>query len=412
MLKSDKTFINIKNEIETPSDPSCLKYHMHVTECDNFFSIYTENISTDLHCCNKIIDKIIHVVNYAVFKKNNLKIVSFVPKINKLNNIDDINNLKLNNLSIYKNYTGIYVIFFKYNNIYYAFTKNNIFVGSQNENIINILYLLTDFDDMNIYHLIYFNNKLKQIPYYNESGEITNKCLYKLSMHKKDECENNQILDQRLIYGCFDEIKYDFSINENNNIMSKRILFGGYIIRIGNEIFLYESKVYRTLVNNIPLCENINICLLNLYCTDKLSTLLPFLSPYSNDIIKRINTSMKTISKEVLNIYHKTRNRQSSDLYKLLPNNYKKILYELHTIFVNSRKNEYDNHDKTDIIEKKSLSIEDVYKYIKKSESDIIISLYINRNELYDKLVEHNIDIENILYNNCVYTRTQTELMK
>ena len=71
-----------------------------------------------------------------------------------------------------------------------------------------------------------------------------------------------------------------------------------------------QTEMYQKISKIKPNNSNIYQCYLELYQKDKLQFYLPFVTKYYYDIIKRINNSMRTLSKEILNIYHVTRKKK------------------------------------------------------------------------------------------------------
>ena len=90
---------------------------------------------------------------------------------------------------------------------------------------------------------------------------------------------------------------------------------------------------------------------------------LPFITNYHYDVVKRINYAFKTITREILNIYHNTRKKKNPFLYESLKESYKKVIYGLHGIYINNKKlfQEENNEDN----KFKSITIHNVYYYIK-----------------------------------------------
>ena len=171
----------------------------------------------------------------------------------------------------------------------------------------------------------------------------------------------------------------------------------------------------------IPV-RNINKAYLELYKNDNLKFIINYMSPYSQEIIKRVNLSIKTLSKEFLNIYHITRKKLNPDLYNILSNNYKTILFDLHKIFIYTRKQENndENSDEFFMI-KKSLTHDIIYKYLKKININLLTQIYIDRLQLINDIPTIKIDIDNmkfdtnefkILFNDCINTKTMGFLLK
>jgi hypothetical protein len=368
-----------------------------------YFIINPINLSNNLHFCDKLIDNIIHNVDYAVFSKIDLKYITHVNKKNYLNIKNDISFLYNNweNINIYENYLGIYTILIKNKNQILLFSKFIISDISQNNTFFTEKF---EMEDDIPYHCIIFNNKYKKIIAYDDNLIQLNKNI-KILYKEPIELNNYQI---KRYYSCVDELLFEYEQFEYKNTLDKKLIFGGYIIEYNNKFYLLESLIYRNLINDINIYDNINISYLSLYCNNKLNNILPYFSIYYLNIIKRINESLKTISKELLNIYHITRNKQSTFIYNCLPNNYKRILFDLHTIFIKYRKipTFLDN----EFVEKKSLSIDDVYSYLKNTDIDLLVSIYLIRNNIIKTLENNNININNIFYKYCVNTTTQIEL--
>ena len=120
---------------------------------------------------------------------------------------------------------------------------------------------------------------------------------------------------------------------------------------------------------------------------------------------------MKTLSKEYLNIYHLTRKKSNPLLYDKMNNDNKKILYELHTIFINTRKNEYMTTEY--FVDKKSLNVDIVYKYLKKLNTDQIIQIFLERDDLIiatkNTLSDKNFKI---FFEDCINTKTMSYLLQ
>jgi len=199
----------------------------------------------------------------------------------------------------------------------------------------------------------------------------------------------------------------DMSTSNRNK---KRITFIGYHINIYNKgICIGQHSVYNSVYQNIKKNmekNNIYQIYLELYQKNKLMDILPYISKFSHEIRYRLNTSMKTISKEILNIYHMTRKKKEKELYNELPELYKKILYELHGIYISTRKHEIVENKDIEYDETKSISVYDVYHYIKNMSYDNLLKLFRER------YIMIKINTLKYLFNvNCVYTLIQSKLM-
>lgn len=168
-----------------------------------------------------------------------------------------------------------------------------------------------------------------------------------------------------------------------------------------------------------PNNSNLHQVYLELYQKNNLSNFLPYFTIYCDDIINRINASMKTMSKELLNIYHNTRKKSNPELHASLGENYKKALYELHGKYIESIKNNQTPHNLNNSGNSNnsgnfsnlknpgtSISLHSVYQYMKELQPPRLRQLFYERMILINK----NIALE-YFSKNCIYTMTQSKLM-
>ena len=167
-----------------------------------------------------------------------------------------------------------------------------------------------------------------------------------------------------------------------------------------------NEEIYNYIKTQIIEGDNIYKIYLELYQKNFMNDILPYISKYPNEIINRLNMSMKTLSREILNIYHITRKKKHQELYKLLPELYKKILYGLHGLFINTRNKDLVNRFSQEYDETKSITVHDVYYYIKELTTYQLIELFKDRMELLK-----NPNFNNIMNHDCIYILTQTKLM-
>jgi hypothetical protein len=120
------------------------------------------------------------------------------------------------------------------------------------------------------------------------------------------------------------------------------------------------------------------------------------------DIVKRINISITTLSHELLDIYHSTRNKQNEKIYLSLPESYLTIIDKLHVIYKNMKKN---NNLNNGLSNKISVTIDDVYTLIKKIDIYLLINIYGNREIL------RNYKLNNFI-RKCSETLLEEKLLK
>ena len=204
---------------------------------------------------------------------------------------------------------------------------------------------------------------------------------------------------------------------------NKKIILEGYEIYDFNtnliKNYKIQTHIYQQILYIKPKCENIHLGYLELYQANKLNEYLPYFTNYHGEIIHRISMSIRTISKELLDIYHFLKKNKKSELYNNIPSNYKKILYKIHGIYIDARKNDFlknitesiqEESDEIIKLEFKSITVHDIYHYIKSLTLSHLKQIYLDREEMI-KEKKVNEYIYNLIIKDCVYTITQTKLM-
>jgi hypothetical protein len=392
--------------------------HMNLILYNELYLLYTDKISSNLIHTDKTINKLLHILDYCVFNKNGEILAAMMKKnkilqpynenINKILNNDDWSKIK-----IYNNYIGDNLILFfndTDNEYYYIDSYDEIKLLKLKDNPQLHTFItesnIIDFETKNTYEIYIQSNKFKHLLVY-ENNKIVNNII------KFKEYSKNKLLytDKQIYYSCQDELLFDLENISSNNEQYKKLTKGGFILEYENQYYTLNTHLYQKILDLLPKYKNINKCYLELYKNDNLSFMINYMTPYAVDIIKRVNTSMRIIAKEILNIYHLTRNKSNSELYNILSMDYKKILFDLHKIFINTRKNEELVDDF--LGDKKSISNEIVYKYLKKINFDTLITIYNDRDELMDKIKNDLIDENNtILIMDCINTKTMCYLLK
>ena len=389
------------------------KCYMEIKKIDDLYLLVVNKISKNLIHSNESINTIIHNINYCIFDSsviflyiNYKKNIMYRPYDNQITNeiIDEIKN-NWNKINIYEN-IGISSIFLKHNDTIYFYD-----VYEQNLISINkINYIRQYYDKLNI-NLNNTNNKVIEI------NIILNKYTHLLYYTNSSVIENILINDKKNIYfSCFDEFLFELDNISKNDEKNKKLTINGYTIKYNNTEYIFNTYIYQKIIDLLIPFRNINKTYLELYKNDNLKFVINYMSQYSTEIIKRVNYSIKTISREFLNIYHITRRKLNSDLYNILSNTYKTILFDLHKIFIYTRKN-----DDIDDIFKKSLTYDIIYKYLKKININLLVQIYIDRIKLLNDIKYIKIDIDNmrfdtnefkILFIDCIHTKTMSALLQ
>jgi hypothetical protein len=268
---------------------------------------------------------------------------------------------------------------------------------------------------------LFINHDLGFVGYNHDQNHITLKSVIeKNSIYSESVSDNNDMIErtQRLYFSCMDELIAKLESISYSNKINKRISILGYQIKVIGEdpkIYNIYTEIYQTIVNSLNihnLSDNYNIyqMYLDLYQKNKLNNMLPYISKYPKEIIYRIDMSMKTITKEIVNIYHATRNKKNKELYDALTDNYRKILFDLHGLYIDDRREDFKNtvtaQEKFESIDSKSISVHDVYYYIKYMSFDYLKQIYNDRQLLLEKEA-----CAKYLCKDCIFTLTQTKLM-
>jgi hypothetical protein len=251
--------------------------------------------------------------------------------------------------------------------------------------------------------------------------------------------EHNQIIYNydKLYFSCIDEIFYKnikFSYYDENN---KNITYLGFVINFENTNYIVYHLVYLEIKNIFQKYNNINILYLDLFKKYKLNYILPFINSYSSDIISRINISIKTISYELLNLYHITRKKDNKYIFNLLTEIYINSINKIHNIYLLYKKSTNNNLNslvepfilaaqldnlstsrsskmvreerslqEAYIGEPKTITVHDIYYYIMDMDIYEILKLY------HDRIILMNNDkLKKYFKSDCIYCLVQKELL-
>lgn len=412
--------------------PNIYKNNIEIIDIKDFIIIKTHDISDNLRHENNTFDKILHQMKTCVIDKSTYKPLIYIDKpIQYTDNVcsnsylknyvydtyTDFNNTDFdnNNMSIYKNYIGSYIVLFTHNNIWKFLFSDNIYTFDIKNHYILYSYLhkhIDKLDNSKCYHLLITDTRLRNLISHNFiNNEII---LIKTTIKYTLEEDFNNIYDffttnKKIYVSCFDELNIYLETLDNNNINLQKISYKGVIMKINIEhndsIYIqYNTNSYTNLLNILPKYLNIHEIYMYLYQCDKLSHILSYINDSSSDIIKRINISMGTISREIIDIYHMTRNQNNSELYNLLPMSYKQILYYLHSDYIEQKTCDTENKQKI------SITVDNVYNKLKNIDYNLLVSLYRERNKLIDNIFLSTYKTKNPL-KYCVYTQIQSNLL-
>jgi len=433
------TFETLKKELLNykHNDVDSINYNISIKEHDNLCLFYTPSVFYNFHSTNELIDNMIHQLDVCIVDKETL--LPIVYKIKNINydtnseqnnsHVEQLQQLDYlsNNVKIYNNYSGEYIVLFN-NNDKWLILHNNDIIDIQSDNsIVVILFnnLLQDkninlqyFDKNNTYHFLLIHYRLNKCIIYPQWGNefkelvfIKSEQKYTLRDTKIDNIFNNLIKNDRIYLSCWDElVMYLENLNYSNMInkrLSNKGLFMSFIYETNQQINInFNTKLYNKIHSYFVSNKNIHQIHLKLYQLNKCNEILPYITNNYIDIVRRINLSIKTLSREMLNIYFLTRNKQNEKLYEVLPKSYKNILFNMHKIFMKKK----NDCCETELVEKKSVTINNVYNYLKNMSNNELIKLYKERQCILKITLDKDID-DTIMIENCISTIMQTKLM-
>jgi len=263
-------------------------------------------------------------------------------------------------------------------------------------------FILVHHRNRNIVDYSYINNYYKNV----SIAMVTEKYTFK----KVDYKVNGVIYPTEYKFSNIDKMKEHLELISRTNETTHHITTEGIIIEYiekdgSNNITLLkmQTPIYKRIESMKPNTSNLDAMFLELYQKDKLKNIMSFFTKQEYEVFRRINTSMRTISNEFLNIYHMTRGHKNEELYEHLPKSYKCALYIIHGIYLKKREKEKES----ELGDKKSIVIHDVYKCLKSLDSKILRNIYVDRL----KLVKSD-EFKNILILECFDTIIQGELME
>lgn len=409
--------------------------NLKITDTKNFLIIKTKNICENLRHSNTILDRVLHQTNIYIIDKTNYKPLIYIDKPIKHHNTEYIHNKnsylksyvydKIKNfntmefdksiISIYKNYIGSYIVLFYHNDIWQFLFSGIIYTFNIKNHYILYKHLQEHINklDKNIcYHLLIVDSRIRNLisyPHHNNYIVLI-KTTQKYTLNEDFNNPYDFFTTNKQIHlSCIDELDLYLETLDKNNTNMKKIAFKGVIMKIdidnNDSIYIrYDTDTYKNLLNIIPKGLSLNEIYLHLYQNNKLSEILQYINDTSADIIKRINISMSTLSREILDIYHMTRNQNNSLLYNLLPKAYRQILYYLHSDYIEQK----NSIDKNTI--KIAITVENVYNKLKEIDTKLLVNIFKERNLFIVNLSDSNHNSKKII-KSCVYTKIQSKLL-
>jgi hypothetical protein len=261
-------------------------------------------------------------------------------------------------------------------------------------------FILVHHRNRNIVDYSYINDYYKNV----SLAMVTEKYTYKrIDYHINDKIIYPTVYKFQNI----ESIKNHLDEISRNNVSMQKITTEGIIIEYcdsNNDVVLLkmQTPIYKMIGEIKPNTSNIDAMFLELYQKDKLKNIMHYFTKQDYEVFKRINTSMRTLSSELLTIYHITRGHKNEEFYCELPSSYKNALYIIHGIYIKKR----DKEKQSELGDRTSIVIHDVYKCLKNLEPYILRKIYIDRVQM----VESG-NFADILIGDCFDTLIQGKLM-
>lgn len=407
-----------------------------VKEDKDLMLLYTEEFDLD--------NDVEKMTKSCVINKNTFKMVvtQFNNMIYNDESIDILKKTKWSDVSMYQCWEGTMIVVFYECDKWYVITRRCL-NARESIWIKDISYggLFADamkgkfnFDELNkkyCYHFVLLHHRSRNIVSYDDKfGEEYKQIIHVLTTEKYTLNEVDYTINAQMvrppklkIKNLDHALKLLLELSENdkkNGCLSTE----GFIAKIRTPTSLMFLKLqtpeYQKVSRYKPNNSNLAQMFLEMYQNDTLIDFAHYYTRYSTDIVSRINKSMHTLSDEMHGIYHATRNQAKPDLYDILTGSYRSALYALHGIFICKKHREIPrSYDEMKC--PKTISVHDVYRYLKSIPIYHLRQIYFDRQQLMEKypdLVGKNPDEEvkkttaNMKYFiDCPDTMIQTKLM-
>jgi len=420
---------DLKKELQKKDDNKNLVYKVNIKDDDDLSMIYYNDSSTTNF--DQFDQSIEHSCRSYIIEKNTLRPIA--SQFNRIIYNEDalqlLTNCDWSKVVVQKCYEGTMMLVFYHNNKWYITTRrcldaneskwiNNKSYREMFDEVIANNFTLDTLDKRYCYHFVLVHYQNKNIVSYTLEKEY--KYIYhvmtteKYTLKEVDyTIENNKILKVKEEY--FDNLNSLYDTLKQISITDKslhRITAEGYVLKLYNGekyksgfiVLKMQTHIYQQIMKIKPNNSNIHQSYLELYQKDRLTDFLPYFTRYNKDIINRINKSMQIISQEILELYHCTRQKQHQDIYKNLGEQYKKILYTIHGLYIKNKKKDYKNLQLVNNKISRSINVHDVYHILKVIKPCELKQIFQERLQLLE-------DKKNFYLKDCTSTMTLSFLM-
>ena len=426
------SFDDLKTELYKVDKDGCRVYNLNVKENDDLALIYYSDQRHDelpgtpleQSCKSYILEK--------------ATLDPIATQFNKIiyneDAIEFLEDKKWSDVIVQKCYEGTMLLVFYHKDKWYVTTRRCLDASDsiwiKGRSYLDMFNEATkgklNFDNLNknyCYHFILVHYKNKNIVTYNRFGPEYKKIFHSMTSEKHTlkiinvdvpGIDKIPVEHFRNLKSILKELSF-MSIKDENY---RKITEEGFILRYGDSsnfiIMKLQTPIYQKIKKMKPNNSNVNQIYLELYQKDSLSVYLPYFTKFTGNITNRIHNAMKHLSKEVMDLYHCTRQKKNPQIYEQLPNSYKQVLYNLHRLYIEFRKPDFKdretNHNLESIQELKtqhprSINIHDVYYYLKSLPPKNLRQLFFDRIAMLKN--ENNL----FLIQKCISINTQTALM-
>lgn len=377
----------IKNK-EFENQRSLLRF-LRFKESDKHVIISTTDVSDTFRYLDITLDKALHQSKMMIFNRETYSPIAHVSKpirdqilqssqFSKNENsyikkyvydvVKGFNSCEYDRsvVSFHKNHIGTYMIlFYDIDRWYFVFSNKVYEFTPENHGILyeHIGQYIHKFVKSLCYHIVLVDSRLRRL--FTSVSETNYVVLIKVTCktsleerdmailgNKKhseyDKIHDVLVPDKRYYLSCADELLLRLEELDVKNTKTRKLFMRGLIMKVKTEtnddiLVEYDTMTYSKLLSLVPAGMNIHEIHLKLYQDDKLNNFLQYVTDSHTDIVKRINVSMSTMSREILDIYHMTRKMKNSELYGLLPQSYRQILYQLHSDYIAQKNGSNDS---------------------------------------------------------------------
>lgn len=411
-------------EEEHPVEKTVRKYDVSIKDDDDLAIVYYNNFETSLSCTDLTLE---NTTKSMILDKETLKPV--VTQFNKIlyNNhaYKFLQDKDWKQVVINPCYEGTTIIIFNHKGKWYVSTRRCLDSKDskwiKNKSYYDMVHEAMEdkftFDELNpsyCYHFVLVHHKNKNIVMYDDNSAEYKNLIHimtteKYSLEEVDVQINDKVPRSESETGLtLDQLTTKLDRLCEKDIKNRRISLEGYVCRyytgvVGQSPFVtlkLQTGIYQTITKLKPNNSNLYQCYLDLYNKDKLVKYLPYFEKRERRslVVTRINKSMKTLSKEILDLYHMTRSHKNEELYNSLPGSYKVVLYHLHGLYMKSGES---NQNKI------SININSVYFHLKNLPLNELVNVYRDRMTLLNSENTNN----SFINSNCKYTADLTALM-